>query len=242
MRPGGASRLISRPASAPISMASARGPRALCSQRRLAVRMREQPAEADRVAGNIGMAADRRLAGAVEHREECALAGNRASRYRRDRCAPALRACARRPRAFRCRWRLAPTAGRNSSALMILVACCVSPSRFMPASARIVASTSPASSLRSRVSTLPRSGTTRRSPRARLAIACRRSEAVPSVAPCGSSASEPALRLMNTSRGSSRSRQAASINPGWQNGRHVLGRMHGEIDAADRAALPRSPW
>ena len=86
----------------------------------------------------------------------------------------------------------------------------------MPASARMVASISPASSLRSRVSTLPRSGTTRRSPRKCLAIACRRSEAVPSVAPCGSSASEAALRLMNTSRGSSRSRQAASIKPGCE--------------------------
>ncbi len=45
------------------------------------------------------------------------------------------------------------------------------------------------------------------------AIACRRSDAVPSVAPCGSSASERALRLMKTSRASSRSRHAASTRP-----------------------------
>src|SRR3974390_2609895 len=110
-----------------------------------------------------------------------------------------------------------PTAGRNSSSLMILVACCVSPSRRIPASARIVASTSPESSLRNRVSTLPRSGCTRRSGRRRLAIACRRSEAVPSVAPCGNWTSDLATRLMKTSRGSSRSRQAASIRPRCEN-------------------------
>src|SRR5665213_834305 len=45
--------------------------------RRIAIRVREQPAEVNRVAGNIGMPADRRLAGAVELGQECALAGDR---------------------------------------------------------------------------------------------------------------------------------------------------------------------
>src|SRR6185312_8665575 len=107
-----------------------------------------------------------------------------------------------------------PTAGKNSSALMTAVACCVRPSRRKPASASSVASTSPASSFASRVSTLPRSGTTERSGRSRLAIAWRRSDAVPSTAPCGRSRKVFALRLMKASRASSRSRHAASINPG----------------------------
>src|SRR5215203_2908563 len=106
-----------------------------------------------------------------------------------------------------------PTAGRNSSMSSTAVAASARPSRFNPASASKVASATPSSSLRSRVSTLPRSGTIVRSGRLRLIIACRRSDAVPSVAPCGSSAMDFALRLMNASRGSSRSMKADSISP-----------------------------
>ena len=52
-----------------------------------------------------------------------------------------------------------PTAGRNSSTSSTAVAASARPSRFSPASASNVASATPSSSLRSRVSTLPRSGT-----------------------------------------------------------------------------------
>src|SRR5664280_2988349 len=45
-----------------------------------AIRPRDQPAEMNRIAGNIGVTADRRLAGAVEHREKGALAGKRSRR------------------------------------------------------------------------------------------------------------------------------------------------------------------
>src|SRR5664279_4160841 len=41
------------------------------------IRPRDQPAEVNSFAGNIGMPADRRLAGAVEHTEERTLAGKR---------------------------------------------------------------------------------------------------------------------------------------------------------------------
>ena len=77
---------------------------------------------------------------------------------------------------------------------------------------------------------------------ARLAMACRRSEAVPRVAPCGSSASDLALRLMKTSRGSSRSRQAASISPGWRE-RSACPWPNARRGRCGRpAAPPRSPW
>ena len=46
-----------------------------------------------------------------------------------------------------------------------------------------------------------------------------------------------ALRLMNTSRGSSRSRNAAEHQARRQHGRHVLGGMHREVDRAGRERL-----
>ena len=79
-----------------------------------------------------------------------------------------------------------------------------------PANASSVASAAPSSSLRSRVSTLPRNVMTSRSGRSRFTCACRRSEAVPTTAPRGNSRSALARRLMNTSRTSSRGRKAAS--------------------------------
>ena len=130
-----------------------------------------------------------------------------------------------------------PTAGMNSSASSVSVAASARPSRLRPASASSVASTSPASSLRSRVSTLPRNDTTLRSGRSRFTSACRRSEAVPTTAPAGSSRSDFALRLMKTSRGSSRGSTAAMIRPVRQYRRHVLGGMHGDVDLAGRQRL-----
>ena len=58
-----------------------------------------------------------------------------------------------------------PTAGSISSVERIEVALPARPRRFSPASARIVASASPAASLASRVPTLPRSVVTVRSGR-----------------------------------------------------------------------------
>ena len=106
-----------------------------------------------------------------------------------------------------------PTAGRNSSVDRIAVAASARSSRFSPASASKVASTSPASSLRRRVSTLPRKFTTARSGRSRLTSAWRRSDAVPTTAPCGSSCSVRLRRLMKASRGSSRGSTATIASP-----------------------------
>ena len=107
-----------------------------------------------------------------------------------------------------------PTAGKNSSTSSNAAAASSRPSRFKPATASSVASASPASILRKRVSTLPRSGTMARSGRKRLTKACRRSDAVPTTAPCGRSRKVLALALMKASRASSRGRNADSTRPG----------------------------
>ena len=150
---------------------------------------KRKPSAADsRVAG------DRRAARAVERGEEGALAGERAGGRRRDRSRASSVARARVvDRASRCRSRPARPPAETSSTSSIAVAASASPSRFRPASASSVASATPSSSLRSRVSTLPRNGTTSRSGRSRSISACRRSDEVPTVAPCGSSAMD--LRL-----------------------------------------------
>ena len=106
-----------------------------------------------------------------------------------------------------------------------------------PATASSVASTSPASSLRSRVSTLPRNGATPTSGRSRLTKACRRGEAVPTTAPAGSSRNVLALRLMKASRGSSRGKKAGEHEPRRQHGRQILRRMHREVDVAGEQRL-----
>src|SRR5947209_685086 len=95
-------------------------------------------------------------------------------------------------------------------------------------------STPPAASLRRRVSTLPRRGTTARSARRRLTSAWRRSEAVPTVAPPGSSASVLALRLMKTSRASSRGSTAAITRPGGR----MVGMSFAECTARSMAPAP----
>ena len=110
-----------------------------------------------------------------------------------------------------------PTAGKNSSASRISVAADISPSRFSPAAASTVASTSPPSSLRRRVSTFPRSSVRETSGRSRLIMACRRGEAVPTRAPDGNSLNVLAFRLMNTSRASSRGKKPAMIRPAGKN-------------------------
>ena len=87
------------------------------------------------------------------------------------------------------------------------------PIRFKPASAKKVASASPASSFASLVSTFPRKTDTRRSRRANSTCAWRRRLAVPTFAPAGNAASVCAFKLTNASRGSSRSGTHASTMP-----------------------------
>ena len=106
------------------------------------------------------------------------------------------------------------------------------PRRFRPASASSVASISPVSALRSRVSTLPRSSSTLRSGLSRRACACRRSDAAPRRAPWGRAAIELA------SAGDQRVAHVLAFETGGdrhafgQQGRQVLGRMHRGVDLA----------
>ncbi len=125
-----------------------------------------------------------------------------------------------------------PGAGGNSSSGINSVMTCASPSRFSPALASSVPSTWPSSSLRKRVCTLPRKVITFRSGRMRRIRACRRKDDDPTVAPCGSSLMVRTERPMKASRGSSRGRKARRSSPSRQRGRHVLRRMHRDIDAA----------
>mmetsp|Transcript_17541 Transcript_17541/g.49817 ORF Transcript_17541/g.49817 Transcript_17541/m.49817 type:complete len:382 (-) Transcript_17541:375-1520(-) len=110
------------------------------------------------------------------------------------------------------------TAGRTSSLSTMLVA---SPSmliRFRPASASMVASTSPASSFFSLVCTLPLKLTTLSVGLMARICACRRSDADPTTEPSGNSLMVFALREMKTSRVSSLGRLHASTVP---SGRYV---------------------
>ena len=144
-----------------------------------------------RAAFEARMAGDRRAAGAFELGEERALGGQRPSSCRRGRSrASAARARASPVRAVSAMapW---PTAGRNASMSSTARARWARPRRFRPASASSVASISPRSALRSRVSTLPRSSSILRSGRSRRACAWRRSEAAPRRAPWG----RPANRI-----------------------------------------------
>ena len=87
------------------------------------------------------------------------------------------------------------------------------PRRLRPAAASTMASYKPSSSLRRRVSRLPRRGSMRRSGRkARNCVRRRRLE-VPTTAPCGRSCSEAWRGDTSASRGSSRSMTAASTKP-----------------------------
>ena len=87
-----------------------------------------------------------------------------------------------------------------------------SPSRWSPAAASTSASHSPSRSLRNRVSTLPRTGSTSRSVRSARTWALRRRLLVPTRAPVGRAASDAAPQI--PSRGSSRAGIAISSRPG----------------------------
>ena len=118
-----------------------------------------------------------------------------------------------------------PTAGSISSGASTVIAAVSCPRRLRPASASSVASAAPSASLRSRVPTLPRMGTTVTSGRRARSCARRRSDPVPTRAPAGrparppaassgpSPCPSPALRRISTSRGSSRAGVQAISRP-----------------------------
>ena len=87
------------------------------------------------------------------------------------------------------------------------------PKRFKPAAASTMASYRPSSSLRKRVSRLPRKGSIFRSGRNARNKAMRRRLDVPTTAPSGKASRSAYLFDTNASRGSSRSITQASSNP-----------------------------
>ena len=94
-----------------------------------------------------------------------------------------------------------------------------------------VAPIAPNSALRSRVSTLPRRSSSRRSGRSRNACACRLSEAAPRLAPRGRLSIEDAAAEISASRTSSRGRKPASATPSGSS----VGRSLAEWTAASIA-------
>ena len=118
--------------------------------------------------------------------------------------------------------------------LEMAVAASARPSRFKPASARMVASTRRHRSCATRFD-IAAQGHDSRSGRRRLTCAARRSDAVPTIAPAAARR-VVALRLTKASRASSRGRQAAMLTVGQQR-RHILRRMHREIDLAREQRL-----
>ena len=89
---------------------------------------------------------------------------------------------------------------------------------------------------RSRVSTLPRTGSTRRPRPSAASCAARRGEPVPTTEPAGSSPRVRPSRATSTSRGSSRAGIGGDDQPGLGRDRQVLERVHGEVDLDRRAA------
>ncbi len=96
------------------------------------------------------------------------------------------------------------------------------PIRRRPAAATTIASTSPSRSLRSRVSTLPRSGRISRSGRAARSWARRRTLLVPTRAPARRDASRSPPRETRASKGASRLVTAASVIPEGSSERRSL--------------------
>ena len=120
------------------------------------------------------------------------------------------------------------------------VMCCARPSRLSPAQARTSRRPRPPRASQ-RVWTLPRKRTTSRSGRvaalapAGAATTCRRRRPAAVGERSYFSDDEGVARVL------ARQHRADAQAVG-QHGRHVLHRMHGEVDLAARAAPPRSPW
>ena len=163
-----------------------------------------------------------------------------ACRSARRGSAPAAPPPASSPR--RCSMPMVPcaTAGSISSGSIGVRATASSPSRLSPAIARKVAAATPASSLLSRVSTLPRNSTTPRSGRRCRTCARRRRLEVPTTRArrqrrerAHAGADEGVARIL--------ARQAAGDRqPRRLQRRHVLHRVHGDVDPRRPPAPPRS--
>ena len=121
----------------------------------------------------------------------------------------------------------------------------VRPMRVRPASASTIASYSPSSTLRSRVSTLPRMPRTCRSGRRRRSWATRRGDPLPTTAPCGSASSVRPSRAHSTSATGARGGTAPIARPATSAvGRSFIEcttRSHSSRSSASRSAATNTP-
>jgi hypothetical protein len=122
-----------------------------------------------------------------------------------------------------------PTAGSDTSGSRICVARPSRPRRTRPARASTMASHSPASTLRRRVSTLPRSGTTSRSGRRALRATMRRRLDVPTRAPSGQPVEREVARGHEDIPGVFAPRDARDHEPFGESAGHVLDGVDGEV-------------
>ena len=243
-KPGGACARSSRAALSPRVMASAGGPLTSVAKdvdpsgrRMIARRCRSSPCRARR---------DRRSACGRSRRAPAskrALAGERHARRPRSRIGRSAAATGASSAARRnARSRPARRRARNRAHRAAAVARSARPSRFSPASARIVASISPRASLASRVSTLPRRSVMARSGRSRSSM-----RAAPQRGRADDAARRQGARVVRLggNPGVARilARQiAGDLDALRQEGRQILGRMDGEIDVAAHPARCRVPW
>ena len=106
-----------------------------------------------------------------------------------------------------------PAAGSMSSGSKMWRMRAPRPRRFRPAAASTMPAYWPSSSLRKRVSRLPRKGSMRKSGRSARSSTVRRRLEVPTIAPCGRSVNLAYCGDTQASRGSSRSITQASSKP-----------------------------
>ena len=197
------------------------------------VRAQDLAAEPQPVAVDLGEPGDRRLAGAVEARRETPArprAGGRSARRGSPRAAPPP---ASSPPALLD----ADGALRDRRQhLLGLDRRCGTSRRARAAAARPsprkVAAATPSSSLRSRVSTLPRNSTTPRSGRRCSTWARRRRLEVPTTRPAAGPRARPRPARRRRRATSSRGRQQVMARPVGLQRRHVLHRVHGDVDRA----------
>ena len=127
-----------------------------------------------------------------------------------------------------------PTAGHMTAGSSNSVMRFSQPRRRSPAEASTIASYWPSSSLRKRVSTLPRMSSISKSGRSARSCAARRSELVPTRAPAARSASRAPTRHRADLRAPG---IAASVKPAGKIGRHIFQAVDRQVDRAGEQRL-----
>ena len=230
-----------RASSAPSAAASPGAPVTRLADHLGRVGAADQPGERQPSLGQRGVTGDRRAAADAQAREQRALGGRRhlGVRHRRARGTASRRARRRRAPPAPARPARSPAACASASSRSAMRA--ENPRRSSPADASTAASTTPSATLRRRVSTLPRRISIDRSARAARTWQTRRRLDVPTRLPARQRRQPAAVAADDRVARIGARRHGDDRQPGRQLGGHVLHAVHGEIDLAARAGLPRSP-